>query len=44
MDINRIANEQKLDLCRWYFRGKKNILCLSRNFELKYFHTLLFPT
>lgn len=22
MDIDRIQNEKKLDLCQWYFRGK----------------------
>ena len=27
MDINRVTNEKKLNLCRWYFRGKfKNII------------------
>lgn len=22
MDINRVPNEKKLELCRWYFRGE----------------------
>lgn len=25
MDINRVPNEKKLDLCQWYFRGKFGI-------------------
>lgn len=35
MDISRVANEQKLNLCRWYFRGKAKILLIS--FELLQF-------
>lgn len=30
MDINRVTNEKKLNLCRWYFRGEfKNKIPLT---------------
>lgn len=29
MDINRVPNEKKLNLCRWYFRGECRVLIIT---------------
>lgn len=42
MDINRVTNEKKLNLCRWYFRGKFNniILFIIYSIREKFLKTL----
>lgn len=31
MDLSKVPNEKKLYLCRWYFRGKRNMpFCITR--------------
>lgn len=32
MDINRVPNEKKLNLCRWYFRGKAKFFKIYARF------------
>lgn len=38
MDINRVPNEKKLKLCRWYFRG--NFLSLQETLKFEKYQNL----